>query len=71
MVNYLINSIPLLRFEVHIVMLVSLITKLRFGGGVTCTWSLVRKHLTGGFLCAVLDLSRILCSLLILEYSGT
>ena len=30
----------------------------------------VRKHLTGGFLCAVLDLSEILCSLLIPEYSG-
>ena len=27
-------------------------------------------HLTGGFLCAVLDLSGILCSLLIPEYSG-
>ena len=25
----------------------------------------VRKHLTGGFLCAILDLSGILCSLLI------
>ena len=42
MVNYLINSIPLLRFKVHIVMLVSLITKLRFGGDVTYTWSLTR-----------------------------
>ena len=31
---------------------------------------LVRKHLTGGFLCAVLYLSGILCSLLILDYSG-
>lgn len=31
---------------------------------------IVRKHLTGGFLCAVLDLSGILCSLLIPEYSG-
>ena len=30
----------------------------------------VRKHLTGGFLCAVLDLSGILCSLLIPAYSG-
>ena len=30
----------------------------------------VRKHLTGGFLCTVLDLSGILCSLLIAEYSG-
>ena len=30
----------------------------------------VRKHLTGGFLCAVLGLSWILCSLLIPEYSG-
>ena len=30
----------------------------------------VRKHLTGGFMCAVLDLSGILCSLLIPEYSG-
>ena len=30
----------------------------------------VRKHLTGGFLCAVLGLSGILCSLLIPEYSG-
>ena len=30
----------------------------------------VRKHLTEGFLCAVLDLSGILCSLLILEYLG-
>ena len=29
----------------------------------------VRKHLTGGFLCAVLDLSGILCSLLNPEYS--
>jgi len=28
------------------------------------------QHLTGGFLCAVLDLSRILCFLLIPEYSG-
>ena len=33
-------------------------------------WLPVRKHLTGGFLCAVLDLSGILCSLLIPEYSG-
>ena len=32
--------------------------------------SIVRKHLTGGFLCAVLDLSGILCSLSIPEYSG-
>ena len=31
---------------------------------------IVRKHLTGGFLCTVLDLSGILCSLLIPEYSG-
>ena len=31
---------------------------------------LVRKHLTGGFLCAVLHLSWILCPLLIPEYSG-
>ena len=31
---------------------------------------IVRKHLTGGLLCAVLDLSGILCSLLIPEYSG-
>ena len=31
---------------------------------------LVKKHLTGGFLCAVLDLSGILRSLLIPEYSG-
>ena len=30
----------------------------------------VRKRLTGSFLCAVLDLSGILCSLLIPEYSG-
>ena len=30
----------------------------------------VRKHLTGGFLCAVFDLLGILCSLLIPEYSG-
>ena len=30
----------------------------------------VRKHLTGGFLCAILDLSGILCSFLIPEYSG-
>ena len=30
----------------------------------------VRKHLTGGFLCAVLDLSGILCSLLIPELRG-
>ena len=30
----------------------------------------VREHLTGGFLCAVLDPSGILCSLLIPEYSG-
>ena len=30
----------------------------------------VRKHLTGGFLCAVLDVSEIFCSLLIPEYSG-
>ena len=30
----------------------------------------VRKHLTGGFLCGALDLSGILCSLLIPEYSG-
>ena len=33
-------------------------------------WEIVRKHLTGGFLCAVLDLSGILCSLLIPKYSG-
>ena len=31
---------------------------------------IVRKHLTGGFLCAGSDLSGILCSLLIPEYSG-
>ena len=31
---------------------------------------IVRKHLTGGFLSAVSDLSGILCSLLIPEYSG-
>ena len=30
----------------------------------------VKKHLTGGFLCAVLDLSGILWPLLIPEYSG-
>ena len=30
----------------------------------------VREQLTGGLLCAVLDLSGILCSLLIPEYSG-
>ena len=30
----------------------------------------IRKHLTGGFLCAGSDLSGILCSLLIPEYSG-
>ena len=30
----------------------------------------VRKHLTGGFLYTVLDLSGVLCSLLISEYSG-
>ena len=42
MVNYFIKSIPLLRFKVHILMLVSLITKVRFGRDVTCTWSLVR-----------------------------
>ena len=33
-------------------------------------WRIVRKHLPGSFLCAVLDLSGILCSLLIPEYSG-
>ena len=39
--------------------------------GVAKSWTqLVRKHLTGGFLCAVLDLSGILCSFLIPEYSG-
>ena len=32
--------------------------------------SFVRKHLTRGFLCAVLDLSGILWPLLIPEYSG-
>ena len=32
--------------------------------------SAVRKHLTKGFLCAVLDLSGILWPLLIPEYSG-
>ena len=38
---------------------------------VTKSWTtLVRKHLTGDILCAVLDLSGILCSLLIPEYSG-
>ena len=42
MVNYFIKSIPLLRFRVHNVMLVSLITKVRFGGDVTCAWSLIR-----------------------------
>ena len=37
----------------------------------TLKWTgAVRKHLTGDFLCAVLDLSGILCSLLIPEYSG-
>ena len=38
---------------------------------VTKSWTtLIRKHLTGDILCAVLDLSGILCSLLIPEYSG-
>ena len=38
---------------------------------VTKSWTTpVRKHLRGSFLCAVLDLSGILCSLLIPEYSG-
>ena len=44
MVNYFINSIPLLRFDVHFVMLLSLITKAGFGGDVTCTWSLIRDR---------------------------
>ena len=35
-----------------------------------CIYQHVRKHLTGGFLCAVLDLSEIFWSLLIPEYSG-
>ena len=35
---------------------------------LTYTHYYVRKHLTGGFQCAVLDLSGILCSLLIPEY---
>ena len=33
-------------------------------------WAFVRKHLTRGFLCAVLDLSGTLWPLLIPEYSG-
>ena len=37
---------------------------------VRAGWGVVGKHLTGGFLCAVLGLSGILCSLLIPEYSG-
>ena len=37
---------------------------------VSFWWLIVRKHLTGGFLCAVLDLSRNLWPLLIPEYSG-
>ena len=36
----------------------------------TQQWPHVRKHLTGGFLCAVVDLSGILWPLLIPEYSG-
>ena len=40
------------------------------GKTIALTRLTVRKHLTGGFLCAVLDLSGILCSLLIPEYSG-
>ena len=51
------------------------------GGGGTCTpvadscqcmakTSTVRKHLTGGFLCAILDLSGILCSLLRIKRRG-
>ena len=35
-----------------------------------CRRTLVRKHLTRGFLCAVLDLSGTLWPLLISEYSG-
>ena len=35
-----------------------------------CRRTLVRKHLTRGFLCAVLDLSGTLWPLLIPEYSG-
>ena len=42
MVNYFIKSIPLLTFKVHIVMLFSLRTKVRFGRDVTCAWSLLR-----------------------------
>ena len=41
-----------------------------FTTSTACGKPNVRKHLTGGFLCAVLDLSGILCSLLIPEYSG-
>ena len=40
------------------------------GKTIALTRLTVRKHLTGGFLCAVLDLSWILCPLLIPEYSG-
>ena len=39
------------------------------GGGTALVLGCVRKHLTGGSLCAVLDLSGSLCSLLIPEYS--
>ena len=44
--------------------------RMRWLDGITNMMDIVRKHLTGGFLCAVLDLSGILCSLLIPEYSG-
>ena len=39
-------------------------------GGKNTQNQTVRKHLTGGFLYAVLDLSGILCSLFIPEYSS-
>ena len=46
MANYLIICVPLPRLKLHVVMLVSLIAKLRFVGDETCPQSLKRVGLS-------------------------
>ena len=52
------------------VTLVSISTYLPLSGDVSLVSKKIRKHLTRGFLCAVLDLSGTLWPLLIPKYSG-
>lgn len=46
MANYLIISVPLPRLKLHVVILVSLIAKLRFVEDATCPQSLKRVGLS-------------------------